>query len=187
MYGGQMNDTASCYCPECGWTGDDPVAFDQHQWLEITGSLRPGDTAPRGICPACSASARTAILSRDRLITIENAFGDEDAAAEAWDVDVYRTSSSYLAYFVHPLGYGCEIMLEISGERPSITITPFNERDAISDAEPIAYIKVGEDHVLFTNGPHYPATVVADETSMKSHMIQPGRWRQIRRWNDRIV
>lgn len=172
------------YCSECGWHGEEPVGFEPAQWAEILETLQPGDTAPTGICPNCGANCRSAEIFFDRLIHAEKVDGPEPDAA--WEVAMGRVGAGYAFYLIHPLGYGCEVLIEVNGERPSFEFTPFNDRDSLQESEPIALVRVGEDHVAFTHSANASAAVIATEEKMRSCILPPGRWEKIRRWSDTI-
>jgi len=176
----------SAYCSRCGWHGEDHIAFSRSERLEILEHLEPGDIVPSGVCPDCGGVVHPNTILIEPLNSIETYLDEDVDHTSQWQTTVSRVGGSYVLHFVHPGGYGAEIIAEISGERPSLQISTFNSEEELNEAEPIAFAKVGEDHVVITNNSDaFPTSVIVTEDNMRSKILGMNEWSELKDWSER--
>ena len=174
-----------CFCRKCDWTGSDHFVYDRVARRALLDGLQPGDIVPAGACPRCGAPVYPEALMKGRVSSREWQWGQAGASDARWDVLLCRLGPGYGIQLQHPHGFGCEVSLEITHERPLVQVTTWNSPEHALEAEPIANIKVGEDHVLFTNTEDTSASVVADAERMRSALLTRTGWSDFKGWSDR--
>ena len=175
-------DNLYCFCPKCEWAGTDYFVFDSQTRVALLVELQPGDVVPAGVCPHCGALVLPETLLKGRLTAREHQWGEPGATGEEWTVIVSRCGPGYAVHLQNPLGFGCEVSVELSQQRPVVQVTSWNTTDDALSAEPVGLLKVGQDHVLFTNSETSQACVVADDERMRSSLLTMQPWSALTRW-----
>lgn len=174
----------SVFCRSCDWSGTDFLQLDAEARRELLDGLKPGDVVPAGMCPCCGAPVVPTAIFSGALTARDFQIGEADAPEDAWGVSLSRSGLGYVMHLMHPGGFGCELIFQISNECPEIEVAPFNRPGDLLEAAPVASLKVVKDKVLFTNDPHGISAAVATETALTSKLLTSGGWDGVRDWED---
>ncbi len=178
-----MIDT-NAFCPSCNWSGHDFADFSDAERRQVLRNLKAGDVMPAGFCPRCRGLSYPGTVHRSILPTVETV-GSDRATPEAWRIEIDRLGAAYAIFLVSPHGHGCEVLVEVEGQRPTFALTPFESGRDILEKEPIAHIKAGKDHVVICSADEIGNPVVVTPEGMRATPLMTAEeWAKPMLWDN---
>lgn len=103
-------------CPACHWRGHDPHPFDEDLWSAVRDGLRPGETAPTGLCPICRSKTFPALDLKAEFT------GSSDSEPQFWHWDARITKEEFLIRLLRE-NQGSAIRIRLCGPYPQVEIS----------------------------------------------------------------
>lgn len=175
------------HCGACRWRGPAPMPLVGSERLAVLEALPPGARVPSGRCPSCGGLTAPATLLIEELFPATpggDGIPDPDPSAAPWDVRVERAGEALAIYLVHPEGPGFELIVEVHGDKPTLAILPWSDALGIDEAEPLASVKIGHDHVALRNARQDSASAVvcAPDSIHPSLPLSRQQWSRLGCW-----
>lgn len=182
-------DTFSSHsCETCRWSGARPLPMQARERGAVLSALKPGQRVPSGRCPRCGGLTVPGPLAE--LDLIANPDGGEGIPAGSpegtpWDLRVDRLGEALILHLQHPDGHGFECVVEVHGDKPTLSLVPWTDPLGLEEAEPLASLKVGADHVALRSArDDLASAVVCDGDGMHATLpLSRTQWANLIRWS----